>query len=92
VLKEYTSFFIIKVPFLEMKQWPAIRNVLLFLGGLAGVVHETLLASSERPTLLILFAAMLGLPAFLKSPEDKSPSQVVVYEQPPKEISKETSE
>lgn len=30
-----------------------------------GVAHETLIAHAERPTLLILFAAMLGLPAFL---------------------------
>lgn len=34
-----------------------------------GVAHETLLQHSERPTLLILFAAMMGLPAFLTSTE-----------------------
>jgi hypothetical protein len=51
-----------------MKQWPIFRDVLLFTGGLAGVLHETLLTSSERPTLLILFAAMMGLPAFLRQP------------------------
>jgi len=43
-----------------------IRDSFMFLGGLAGVGHETLLATAERPTLLILFAAMMGLPAFLK--------------------------
>lgn len=36
---------------------------------MAGVAHETLLSHSERPTLLILFAAMMGLPAFLTSTE-----------------------
>lgn len=41
------------------------RNTFLFLGGLFGVAHETLLQHAERPTLLILFAAMMGLPAFL---------------------------
>ncbi len=50
-----------------MKQWPVLRDAALFLAGLAGVGHETLIASAERPTLLILFAAMLGLPAFLKA-------------------------
>jgi hypothetical protein len=33
---------------------------------MAGVAHETLLSHAERPTLLILFAAMMGLPAFLQ--------------------------
>lgn len=50
----------------DMKQWPFIRDSLLFLGGLAGVLHETVFTAAERPTLLILFAAMLGLPAFLR--------------------------
>ena len=41
------------------------RNTILFTGGLLGVGHETLIQHAERPTLLILFAAMMGLPAFL---------------------------
>lgn len=49
-----------------MKQWPVIRDVVLFLAGLGGVAHETVLAHADRPTLLILFAAMMGLPAFLR--------------------------
>ncbi len=48
------------------KAWPALRDIALFIGGLAGVGHETLVATTERPTLLILFAAMMGLPAFLR--------------------------
>lgn len=52
-----------------MNRWPQIRDVGLFLGGIAGVVHETILSHGERPTLLILFAAMMGLPAFLR-PQD----------------------
>lgn len=47
----------------------ATKANLLFLGGALGVVHETLIAHAERPTLLILFAAMMGLPAFLTSTE-----------------------
>lgn len=45
------------------------RNTILFVAGMLGVAHETLLQHSERPTLLILFAAMMGLPAFLTSTE-----------------------
>lgn len=58
-----------------MKEWPAIRDVLLFTGGLAGVAHETLISAVERPTLLILFAAMMGLPAFLRNDERKKNGQ-----------------
>lgn len=47
------------------------RDFALFIGGVAGVVHETVLVDTERPTLLILFAAMMGLPAFLRSDEKK---------------------
>ncbi len=48
------------------------RDSLLFLAGLAGVAHETLIANVERPTLLLLFAAMIGLPAFLRHDEKKN--------------------
>jgi hypothetical protein len=41
----------------------------LFLVGLAGIANETLRENAERPTLLILFAAMVGLPAFLRTDE-----------------------
>ena len=53
--------------------WPSLRDILLFTGGLAGVLHETVLRDGpERPTLLILFAAMLGLPAFLAGDRDRN--------------------
>lgn len=43
--------------------WTALRDVLLFAGGLAGVAHETLVHTGpERLGLLALFASMLGLP------------------------------
>lgn len=34
--------------------------------GLAGIVYETTQQKSDRPSLLILFGAMIGLPEFLK--------------------------
>jgi hypothetical protein len=43
------------------------RDSLLFLGGLLGVLHETLLTNVERPSLLVLFGGMMGLPAFLSA-------------------------
>ena len=53
--------------------WTRLRDILLFAGGLAGVIHETVLRDgAERPTLLILFAAMLGLPAFLAGDRDRN--------------------
>lgn len=45
------------------------RSASLFLGGLAGIAYETLAQDAERPTLLILFAAMVGLPAFINADE-----------------------
>lgn len=51
--------------------WPFLRNLSLFVGGMGGVIHETLGRTQERPTLLLLFAAMMGLPAFLRMDEKK---------------------
>lgn len=48
-----------------------LRSGSLFVFGLAGVTYETLVSASDRPTLLILFSAMLGLPLFLKADEKK---------------------
>lgn len=52
--------------------WPLVRDITLFFSGLAGVAHEALSAKAERPTLLLLFAAMLGLPAFLRADEKRN--------------------
>lgn len=55
-----------------------IRAVVLFVGGIAGIGYETLIEQGEKPTLLILFAAMIGLPYALgkdekRRDEDKGP-------------------
>lgn len=52
-----------------------IRSGCLFVCGLAGVAYETLASNSDRPTLLIMFAAMLGLPLFLKADEKSQVTQ-----------------
>jgi len=54
-----------------MSRWPAIRDIVLFIGGLLGVAHETLLMEAVRPELLILFAAMMGLPVILRADEQQ---------------------
>lgn len=45
------------------------RDTVIFLVGLAGIVHETLIALEERPFLLALFAAMIGLTGVLRAEE-----------------------
>lgn len=45
------------------------RDGVLFLVGLGGIVHETVIADQADPTLVLLFAAMVGLPAFLRTDE-----------------------
>lgn len=50
--------------------WQKTRDVILFFGGLVGVAHETL-SAVPNGQLLILFAAMMGLPAFLPGKDDR---------------------
>ena len=47
------------------------RDTVIFATGLLGVFHETVINEGERPTLLFLFASMIGLPAFLRNDEKK---------------------
>jgi hypothetical protein len=56
------------------KRWRVklTRDFTIFLVGLGGIVHETFFEEQDRPTLLILFAAMIGLPAFLRLDEKRS--------------------
>jgi hypothetical protein len=42
------------------------RDLVLFSVGTAGIIFETLSSQHERPTLLALFAGMVGLPVFLR--------------------------
>lgn len=52
-----------------MNRWPLVRDITLFVFGLAGVTYETVVSRVDRPTLLLLFAACMGLPAFLRTDE-----------------------
>jgi hypothetical protein len=42
---------------------------MLFGTGLLGIFHETVISPSSDPQLLLLFAAMCGLPAFIQRDE-----------------------
>ena len=53
------------VPQLTPNQWRAARDVSLFVIGLVGVIHEAFFTPYDRPGLLFLFSAMMGLPAVL---------------------------
>lgn len=51
------------------QRWPFFREVALFLGGLLGILYETVLAPHPDPSLLLIFGAMLGLPIMLRKDE-----------------------
>jgi hypothetical protein len=46
---------------------PFLRDVTLFFGGVIGVFYETIFTQADRPYLLVVFAAMMGLPTFFAS-------------------------
>lgn len=51
----------------KLKTWiPALRNIILFIGGLAIAIHEAVFTMGERPSILILAGTMMGLPYFLR--------------------------
>jgi ABC-type xylose transport system permease subunit len=50
------------------------RDMVLFVGGLLGILYETVVEQIDRPALLAVFAGMLGLPIYLRrdeKPNDK---------------------
>lgn len=49
--------------------WKLLRDILLFVGGMTGIGFETVSAKPVNQSLLIVFAAMCGLPAFLRGDE-----------------------
>lgn len=44
------------------RTWMVIKDVTLFLGGMAGLTHQTLLTDKPNEWLLLVFAAMAGVP------------------------------
>lgn len=47
----------------------SLRDPVLFIAGLAGIVHETVVAAEPRWSLLLVFGAMMALPIPLRADE-----------------------
>lgn len=47
--------------------WRPYRDVVLFMLGLAGAVHELFFTTLDRPALLVLCAACMGLAVKLRN-------------------------
>lgn len=50
-----------------------VRDPILFLAGLAGIGYETIIDKADKPTLIIAFVGMMGLPLFTK-PDAEPPT------------------
>lgn len=44
-----------------------MRDSLIFLSGLGLTFYEAIIREADRPSLLVLYAAMMGLPAVLNA-------------------------
>jgi hypothetical protein len=68
-------------------RWPTPsgwRDAALFLTGLGLIVYEAVVRTGpERPTLLLLYAGMVGLPAFLRADERRVPQDPTPEESSP---------
>lgn len=66
----------------RLRRFRVTRDGILFVTGIVGIIYETAREGAERPTLLLLFAGMVGLPAFLQldsqrnSHADETPRKV----------------
>lgn len=52
-----------------ISDWPFLREIILFVGGVAGIAYETIGKSNPDPSLLVVFAGMMGLPIMLHKDE-----------------------
>lgn len=50
---------------MNLPRWIVLRDIILFFGGLAGIAFQLLADKVVEPTLTVVFAAMMGLPAAL---------------------------
>lgn len=62
----------------------SVRDVLTFGLGAAGIGYEVLGEGPERPTLLIVFAGLLGLPLVFRE-QDKAHDQAEQQDKAPKD-------
>ena len=57
----------------QRRQFRLTRDLVLFVAGLVGLAHETLVQETERPVLIAAFLVMMGLPAFFRLDERIQP-------------------
>ena len=50
-----------------MMEWTRMRTLILFFGGLTGLGYDTVFVHPADPSLLVVFAGMMGLPLFLRN-------------------------
>lgn len=43
-------------------KWRPTRDGVMFVAGLAGLIHETVFTPSSDPALIVVFSGMCGLP------------------------------
>jgi hypothetical protein len=56
--------------------WPLIRDIAIVVTALVLIIFEAVFREGpERPTLLLLYTGMLGLPAFLRADHRRSNGQ-----------------
>lgn len=54
-------------PNLTPAEWRFVRDAILFVVGLLGVIHEAFWTDFDRPGLLVLFAGMMGISVVSRS-------------------------
>jgi hypothetical protein len=64
------------------------RDLVLFVFGILGILYETVFDNVERPSLLVVFAGCVGLPAFLRTDEARHTEDDPEDERPPPAPSK----
>lgn len=57
----------------QLRRRNITRDLVLFVAGLVGLGFETVIEKADRPTLIVAFMAMLGLPTFLNRDERTQP-------------------
>jgi len=64
------------------------RDAVLFIVGILGIIYETGFDNIDRPSLLVVFSAMIGLPAFLHQDEARQPHDDDPPPEPPAKVEK----
>lgn len=64
----------------RLPPFTVVRTVVLFVGGMAGMAYQTVVEHADRPSLIVAFLTMLGLPIFLGKDESNAKAESVPRE------------